>query len=574
MPKESLLIERNGMGTVRLFQDANALDSLRNSDFDAVSAYGEVVDNSIEAGARNIRIKFITSEAGHGYQVIDKLAFGDDGDGMNANTLHNCLQIGWSSRYNDRTGIGRFGVGMTMAAIHECKRVDVWSKQTRSEWLHTAIDLVKIERGEEETIPDPTPKALPKEFEGLVGESSGTLVVWSKYDRQEANAAKLIDDTIVWMGRTYRYFIWEDGVRIFVNGQVVQVIDPLYARTEDTRFPGDPAAEVFTPIVIDWKVDSLDTPANAPETATIVVRTSLLPKEFRASQGSGGTKEAMDRFIHMNEGVSILRARREVFYGPIPYWNAAGKGWPRFEEIDRWWGCEISFDPILDRAFTVKNIKRGAVPETELKKALHEKIKPTRETVLERVRELWKANKLARDQDESVEDVPRAGDHTDAERAAKNTQTDKSRIDEHKDFEAEADKLTQRYKDRYDEQQRQKLKELFRAQPFTIMEADWRGPQLFEVNHLGGSAVLEYNKRHLFWEQVYGRIEGLESGGDNYDAARDIKALLDLLLMSYGKAETRFDADESIRAGDLLDQLRSNLGQYLQNYVRTWQGEE
>src|SRR3712207_8272631 len=43
---------------------------------------------------------------------------------MDANTLHSCLKIGWSSRYNQRGGIGRFGVGMTMAAIHECKRVE------------------------------------------------------------------------------------------------------------------------------------------------------------------------------------------------------------------------------------------------------------------------------------------------------------------------------------------------------------------------------------------------------------------------------------------------------------------
>lgn len=562
------------MTQVRLFQDANALDSLRNSDFDAVSAYGEVVDNAIEAGAQNVRIRFKTTPASHGYQVIEKLAFGDDGDGMDAATLHSCMQIGWSSRYNDRSGIGRFGVGMTMAAIHECKRVDVWSKMAGGKWLHTYIDLDKVASGEEETIPDPSERSLPGDFKDLVGRESGTLVVWSKYDRQEANATSLIENSIVWMGRTYRYFIWDDGVKIFVNGQEVAAIDPLYAKTEKTQFPDDPQATTFAPIKIDWKVDFLDAPPDAPDTATITVRTSLLPEEFRLHQGAGGSKEVSDRYIHMNEGVSILRARREVFYGPIPYWNSAGKGWSRFEEIDRWWGCEIAFEPVLDRAFTVKNIKRGAVPEAELKKALHEKIKPTRETVLEKVRELWNETKLKDEQKQSAEDVPRPGDHTEAERAAKATKTDKGKIDEKKDFDTEADKLTKRYTDRYDEQQRQKLKELFRAQPFTIMEADWRGPQLFEVNHLGGSAVLEYNKRHLFWQEVYARFGSLEEGAENFVAARDLKALLDLLIMAYGKAETRFDADESMRTGDVLDQLRSNLGQYLQNYVRTWKDGE
>ena len=35
-----------------------ALDSLRHSDFDCYSAYGEVVDNSIQAKANDIRLEF------------------------------------------------------------------------------------------------------------------------------------------------------------------------------------------------------------------------------------------------------------------------------------------------------------------------------------------------------------------------------------------------------------------------------------------------------------------------------------------------------------------------------------
>ena len=38
--------------SVRFFEDSNALDSLRSSDFDTLSAYGEVIDNSIQANAK------------------------------------------------------------------------------------------------------------------------------------------------------------------------------------------------------------------------------------------------------------------------------------------------------------------------------------------------------------------------------------------------------------------------------------------------------------------------------------------------------------------------------------------
>ena len=44
--------------TVRLINEATALLSMRESDFDAYSAYGEAVDNSIQAEARKIHIEF------------------------------------------------------------------------------------------------------------------------------------------------------------------------------------------------------------------------------------------------------------------------------------------------------------------------------------------------------------------------------------------------------------------------------------------------------------------------------------------------------------------------------------
>ena len=105
------------MNEVRFFQDSNALESLRNSDFDAISAYGEVIDNSIQAGAKNIKIRLSTESVRAGYEQIKSITFGDDGIGMDAGTLHRCLQVGYSSRFNNRDGIGRFGVGMTLAAV-------------------------------------------------------------------------------------------------------------------------------------------------------------------------------------------------------------------------------------------------------------------------------------------------------------------------------------------------------------------------------------------------------------------------------------------------------------------------
>ena len=497
---------------------------------------------------------------------------------MDAETLHRCLQVGWSTRFDKRDGIGRFGVGMTLAAIHECKRVEIYSKTPSNDWLWTYIDLDENRRGEQETIPDPVPARFPKEYEELLADNSGTLVIWSKYDRQSANATKLINDAIVWMGRTYRYFIWEDGVAITVDGELVKAIDPLYVRTEKTRFPNDPAAKEFPDIVFDWKVDEFDAPEGAPDESPVRIKMSLLPAFLRPTQGSGGAPEATKRYIHMNDGISILRNRREVFYGHVPYWRYVlrGQGWPRFEEKDRWWGCEVHFNAILDRAFTVKNIKRGADPSPHLKEVIKRQILPTRQYCLEQVDEVWSEIKQKNREKDSTPDDPlgRPDDHEDAERIAKHTPTDKSAIDSEKDFDKEADDFMKTKAKNYNEEQKTVLKALFASQPFTIMEDTWQGSQFVETNFLGGKAVLRYNMSHIFFEEVYDIIESLEDDEcDAHQAAKNLKALLDLLIIAHSKGQARFPKDADLLAEDFVESLNANWGQYLRSYVRTWKKE-
>ncbi len=564
---------------VQFFKNERAIQSLRESDFDAVSAYGEVIDNAIQADAGRVQIRFATEPPKHGYSHIEYVAFGDDGHGMDAQTLHNCLTVGWSSRYNDRDGIGRFGVGMTMAAIHECKRVEVWSKVAGGDWLWTYMDLDEIEEGALAEIPQPESKAPPGDLADLAGGKSGTLVVWRKYDRQDENATEIIKDLRVWAGRTYRYYLWDaipprtGPVEIFIDGENVPAIDPLYARPELSRFPNDPAAEVYPDIEFEWPVDQSQA-AEAGHTETISIRLSKLPVEFREKEGAGGDKQAMDRYIDQNEGLSILRNHREVFYGEIPYWKVGGKGWPQFEAIDRWWGCEIHFGAELDRAFQVKNIKRGAVPTRKLKVTIKDKILPTRNTVLEDVRRVWAEEKQRRKEEEAREleeaTLTRSGDHHEAETVAKKTPTDKTKIDEGKDLDQEAHKQAENYSDRFDKEQRSELEALFKSQPFTIMEETWRGPQFFESSFLGGNALLQYNMSHELFGWVYGLIDELdEDGVDSEGIARELRVVLDLLIIAYAKAEASFSPDVEYPAEHFIETLRSNWGQYLSNYVRT-----
>lgn len=554
------------MPGVSLVNDGAALQSMRNSDFDAYSAIGEVIDNALQAKAKNIciHVEHTSSKGNKGTEPVTAVCFGDDGDGMATDILHKCLQLGYSSRYNDRTGIGRFGVGATLAAINQCKKVELYSKVDGGSWQYTFIDLdlITARPPKMEEIPDPVKKDIPANAVDLVGADHGTLVIWTKYDRQHLGALDLIDELRVWVGRTYRHFIW-NGAKLTVNGEVVKAIDPLYVTTRLSKFPDDPSAHEYKSIDLAWPVAPEDKVPGSPSESLIKIRLSLLPREFRPNQGAGNSKMARERHIDLNEGVSILRNKREVFYDSIPWWP----GDP-FKEIDRWWGCEISFDAVLDSAFMVKNIKRGAIPIKALKKAIHDAITPTRNTALESVRELWSAA-AARAKTKDAEEGVDTG-HSDAERAAKETPTPRSSIDKDKNLDDEIRKVADDFLKGADDQQRAQWHAKFKSQPFTILEDEWKGPEFIETNHLGGADILKYNRRHVFFSEIDAIKEVLAEDESELEYSRRLAALVDLLLISYSKAEAMFDREMRLTAEQFIEQLRMNWGHYLTSYINTW----
>lgn len=553
---------------VSLVESALALESMRNSDFDVYSAYGEVIDNSIQADAKNIDVWIEYQPAvKNAPEPINFVAFSDDGQGMPASILHRCLQLGYSSRYNDRSGIGRFGVGATLAAINQCKCIEVYSRQSNSDpWLYTFVDLEKIANKSQESIPLPAPREIPDKLKKIHRFDKGTLVIWSRYDRAPTSASEIKDEFAIWAGRTYRRAIWK-GLNIRINNETVYAIDPLYVTTEKTKFPNDPSGTEYSEMKIDWPIPPEDK-SGSKKNSQIKIRMSILPADLRPNTGAGGSNATKARYIDRNEGISILRNDREVFYGHIPYWP----GEP-FKEIDRWWGCEISFHAELDREFTVKNIKRGAVPIKELKQVINQKIGPTRASALEAVRELWNKAKVAGQTQDATNGVDTG--HSDAEHAAKNTVMPNNVLDQDKDIEEETEKLTETedWLKHADDQRKAAWKAKFQSQPFTIIDDQWKGPEFFETLFLGGKSVLKYNMRHVFFAEIEAIRKHLENETNSNPQARRLKALIDLLLIAYAKSEAMFDPTLTMPAERFIEQLRMNWGNYLSNYLDTFQKE-
>src|SRR5262245_185171 len=90
------------------------------------SAVAELVDNALQAKAKRIDIRVEEGDTGLTVSVLD------NGTGMDTGTLRKALQFGGSERFNDRSGPGRFGMGLPNSSVSQARRVDVFTWQQPS----------------------------------------------------------------------------------------------------------------------------------------------------------------------------------------------------------------------------------------------------------------------------------------------------------------------------------------------------------------------------------------------------------------------------------------------------------
>src|SRR5664279_892291 len=110
-----------------------AVQAMRDNGYrNTAFAVAELIDNAIQAGATDIELLCCESEELVRERVRRRLkhvAVLDNGSGMDSKVLRMALQFGNGTHLKDRSGIGRFGMGLPSASISQCKLVDVWSWQ-------------------------------------------------------------------------------------------------------------------------------------------------------------------------------------------------------------------------------------------------------------------------------------------------------------------------------------------------------------------------------------------------------------------------------------------------------------
>ena len=314
------------------------------------SAVAELVDNALQAGATEISVLLAVQERQSDYPLV--LTVLDNGSGMDAITIRKALRFGGTTRFNNRQGLGRYGMGLPNSSLSQAKRVTVYSwGSLNGDVLESYLDIDEIASGTITEVPEPRFVARPR---FVNGHTTGTAVTWSRCDRLDnRRVSTLARKLSVALGRRFRHFLWS-GISIDVNGEAVKPLDPLFLHPA-ARFAG--AAQFCD----DFDYEVVADPNGGQRTGTVRVRFSELPV---AAWSGLNNAEKRSRGISKGAGVSVVRAGREVDYG---WFFLGGK---RRENYDDWWRCEIQFDPVLDEAFGITHTKQQIRPRPHLVEAL------------------------------------------------------------------------------------------------------------------------------------------------------------------------------------------------------------
>ena len=538
----------------------DAIDSFRTAGFNVGSAICEIIDNSVEADSTSIEIivKYLPKKLNQKWPRIEKFVFIDNGHGMNNDILHNCLVLGEGTKKLSSKGIGKFGVGATLAGISQARFLGIYSKIKTGKWLYAQLDLDLLNEGT--GILDPVEKQPPDEYTKNL-DDQGTIVIWEKVDGGETQ--KDMEEATNKIGRIYRKFISkkkiEDGklvdnkteISITLNGEKIPPYDPLYVtfspKADDTEL-----AILFSSETYDFK----------PAKGSMRITISHLPESWWSDPkvykpGRAPVNKIERKMSSDNIGISIVREGREMMFGEIPFLKllsdkSKDDGGSQFEPEDRFTGVEISFDRDSDHHFGIEmNKSKMFLP------------RPTR-TKIGKI--LYPLLKQRRDNFTKVRSEG-AGGNSPKQPSTKSKQVIQNNMPTPHYTEEEKERL-QRFAETLSHD-RVEIDEFYDDLvtgylPLHSFELDGAGP-FVKYEYVQKSIIVKYNMNHPFMKKFFETLEDIaERKGVSRDDALSVeeiqrtKTLVDLLLASYGIAELSFgDSQKKDEVGNTLTTLKT-----------------
>lgn len=551
--------------SVPLFFAQTLISSLRDVGYNTTtSAICEHVDNAIQAGANEIRVYF-RQTGKTGDATIDAAVY-DNGRGMAPNVLKVATSFGGSMNFNNRAGIGRFGMGMKTAALSMSPVMELYSWQERDAYFNMTLDVEAIgkERTNTVELPDPTlMNELPDEISELftkpmsfpnsaaeqellvvrgddMGErlgQSGTIVYMPDCDRLTyAKSRTLVEHAVKEMSRVYRRPIAE-GIKLYVNNRLVEAFDPTYsmASARHTRLIHLP---VKTSRLIFAKPVDIPLQEHGDETAPIIIRLYRLPIEEWSTLPRKTQKNDLQIFNGLT--VSMLRNDREVFAGAMTELTTR-------HSVTNWYRIQIDFPGELDEAFGVAANKQGVRLKGYVRDAIKKAIGEDITTLNDEIKRFQGAQKSARSGGQPSAAEARATE-------ADQHQAKPLELTPEEEAQLESNLLTLAVALRRDGETDDQALARVKASKYLIeFKHDEYWP-FYHVEHRYGRVILTINSAHPFFEELYEPLRklGASSNGGDEEGAADGPldeaqggplVALELMLLSLGRAQAQIGSN-------------------------------
>lgn len=294
------------------------LEALRGLGYSPEAAIADLIDNSIAAGARHVRVDFLWD----GQASVVRLV--DDGRGMDGRTLFEAMRPGGRHPLlvRDPQDLGRFGLGLKTASLSQGRVLAVVSRTADGVESQRSWDLDYVARADEWRLLRNIPADV-RDHATVPGEGGGTTVVIGRLDRllgedMESDAAQALFQAIA--RRVERHLAMT--FHRFLEGP--------QPRLDITIAGGDGGAHIapWDPF-LQWHPATTATPVErlAHRSGAIEVQGFVLPHRDKMTADQFDDAAGPDGWI-AHEGFFIYRNRRLLVAGG---WLGLGSGrrWTR-----------------------------------------------------------------------------------------------------------------------------------------------------------------------------------------------------------------------------------------------------
>lgn len=553
----------------------NILELQDNGYKSTVSALSEIIDNSIQANAKNIDIVLIRNTT-RDFDEIDEILIIDDGDGMDESTFDKALQMSSGSRSNAKSGLGKYGQGLPNSSISQTKRVEVYTMQNGN-ILYNHIDLNEIYESKEAYLPD-TEKRNEIDIpiiksKKILPPTTGTIVRWVNPNRVKPKTARTLALHIEEIaGRIFRYFINgyvdKNGVAYKANISV-QVFDFNGKNFEPNSFSSIKSIKPFDPMFLmaDTQMNKLFPESNHPTSelynepikktfkvqyngekvdTVIEIKLSYCKKEERNRYGrNAGGEPFGKKYLKRNmigtmgyNNISIIREGREIDSGSYGFIGDVSNN------TERWWSAEIIVEPIIDSIIGIDNKKQQAAEIKFLDKSEESSDSDTHEII--KWISLWldenikQVKKIVNEQNANDPGVGTSTKNVPAGKLLPGGKTEAGDpVDPgHEIDDEESKKIKEEFKkwiiERYPEISEKEVSEMVSyalsiRDNHIFIKSDLGDTQLYNYNVFGTKVLIEINYSHSFYRRF---MQPFEEDPQQEKSLRSIRLLIGAMVNS------------------------------------------